>query len=132
MKSGIDGYCRWTQRKITLRGLSGVAGHTLLLGHAGDGVEVIHALPTGEFSRRQSMYGGGGADAAIHDVPAFIRTADSDDFTRWVFPHLFRSRVPRSEASTGLSRLNRDIGAGGRRAQRARLPRASRIGHCAG
>lgn len=32
---------------------------------------------------------------------ASIEAADPDDFTRWVFPRLFRSRVPRYEAIAG-------------------------------
>lgn len=31
-----------------------------------------------------------------------IAEADPDDFARWAFPHLFRSRVPRYEAIAGL------------------------------
>jgi hypothetical protein len=37
---------------------------------------------------------------------------DPDDFTRWIFPHLFRSRLPRYEAITqayGYTVTSRDI-----------------------
>ncbi|MCW8944368.1 MAG: ATPase, partial [Sedimenticola sp.] len=29
---------------------------------------------------------------------AYAAEMDPDDFTRWIFPHLFRSRIPRYEA----------------------------------
>jgi hypothetical protein len=32
---------------------------------------------------------------------AEIAAADPDDFTRWIFPHLFKSRIPRYEAIAG-------------------------------
>ena len=52
-------------------------------------------------SRFGQRFGAGGFRYLVENGLEFAAQLDPDEFTRWVFPRLFHSRIPRYEAIAG-------------------------------